>query len=158
MTVTQKDWIDILLAMLTPTIAILGIYIAYQQMRTNQRNQETNSKRLKHELYEKRFDIYIEAATLLSNIVLLGGNVTDNMLIKYWTSINASRFLLSEELTNYLKELGNKAENLKTKIIEGQEADNRTHCTKERSELQKWFHAQIGVLNEKFDNFLKLDD
>lgn len=154
----EKDWIDILLAMLTPTIAILGIYIAYQQMRTNHRNQETNSKRFKHELYERRFDIYIEAATLLRNIVLLGGNVTDNMLTKYWSSINASQFLLSEELTAYLEELGDKAEDLKTKIIEGQGTDNLANCAKERSELKKWFHAQRGVLNEKFYNFLKLDD
>jgi hypothetical protein len=31
---TEKDWIDILQALMTPTVAIFGSYIAYQQWQT----------------------------------------------------------------------------------------------------------------------------
>jgi len=40
-----KDWVEYLSALLTPTIAILGSIIGFQLWRTN-------SKRLKHELFE----------------------------------------------------------------------------------------------------------
>lgn len=38
-------------ALLTPLIAVIAVYIAWQQA-------ATNKARLKHELFEKRFDIY----------------------------------------------------------------------------------------------------
>jgi len=47
----EKDWVDILTALLTPTVAILGVTIAYQQWRLN-------SKKFKHELYDRRLHIY----------------------------------------------------------------------------------------------------
>lgn len=45
----QKDWVDYLSALLTPTVvAILGLYIAYRQWRTEE-------AKLRHELFEKRY-------------------------------------------------------------------------------------------------------
>ena len=43
------SWIDILAALLTPTIALIALYIAYQQYKINQ-------QRLRHETYERRLE------------------------------------------------------------------------------------------------------
>jgi hypothetical protein len=56
------DWIDVLSALLTPTIAILGIYIAYQQWRTNK-------NRLKLELFDKRYEIFTNIKKFIANIL-----------------------------------------------------------------------------------------
>jgi len=44
-----KGWVDILSALLVPTIAIFGSLIGFQQWRTN-------TKRLKHELFDRRYE------------------------------------------------------------------------------------------------------
>jgi hypothetical protein len=51
-----------LAAFLTPTIAVLGVYIAYNQWRTNKDS-------LRERLYEKRFDVYKGTQKLLSKII-----------------------------------------------------------------------------------------
>ena len=144
--------------LLTPIIGLLAVLIAYQQWRTNQRNEAINSKRLKHELYEKRYDVYLSARTLLREI-MIQGKVTDKMLIDYWAGTNASRFLLKKEMTDYLEELEHKAVDLQTKMEEDAEGTpGYAGGAKERGEMKKWFHAQIAVLNEKFNPYLNLEE
>lgn len=46
----DASWIQIFKALLTPVVAILGVYIAYQQWRTNR-------TRLKHELFDRRYSM-----------------------------------------------------------------------------------------------------
>jgi len=52
-----KDWVDYLAALLTPTIAILGVYFARQQWKTNRR-------RLKNELFDRRYEYFIAVRNL----------------------------------------------------------------------------------------------
>ena len=47
-----KDWVDYLTALLTPMIAIVGIGLGFLQWRINR-------LRLNHELFDKRWKIYI---------------------------------------------------------------------------------------------------
>lgn len=59
----NKDWIDILSALLTPTIAIVVAFIAYLQWRTaeEKRKQDLFDKRYKfYKLLWKHFCAYIE--------------------------------------------------------------------------------------------------
>ncbi len=53
--------IKIINALLTPIIAVLAVYIAYQQYLTNKKNSERqyylNKKKLNFELYEKQYRI-----------------------------------------------------------------------------------------------------
>jgi hypothetical protein len=43
----KKDWVDYLSALLTPTVAIFGLYIGYRQWRTDE-------VKLRHELFDKQ--------------------------------------------------------------------------------------------------------
>lgn len=143
--------------MLTPIIGIATVVIAYQQWRTNQRNEITNAQKLKHDLYEKRYAIYLAARSFLREI--MRGKITDTMLFNYWEGTNAARFLLDEEMTVYLEEIEHKAIDLQTK------AEEEAHGTpefatgaKERGEMKKWFYEQISILNERFLPFLRLEN
>jgi hypothetical protein len=56
------QWVNLLSALLTPTIAMLGIYIAYQQWSVNRAN-------LREKLFERRFQIFKKAQSFLSEIL-----------------------------------------------------------------------------------------
>jgi hypothetical protein len=142
--------------LITALIGLIAVYIAYQQWKTNRANQETNSKRLKMELYEKRFAIYDSARTFLRDTVVTS-SVTDGMLVKYWAGINSARFLLDDELTKYLEEIERKAVDLQSIQIEAQGPNGPSKGAHERGELKEWFYAQISILNEKFYPYLKLE-
>lgn len=155
----MNDWSTFITALLTPLIGFITLYIVYQQWKTNKANEETNAKRLKHELYDRRFAIYEAARSFLRDIVVKG-SISDEMLINYWSGINSARFLLDDDLTRYLEEIEKKAVDLQTKQIEAQGPDGLSGLSvgaRERGELKKWFYKQISVLNEKFYAYLKLE-
>ena len=152
----MNDWPTILSALLTPFIALIAVYIAFQQWKTNRANQETDAKRLKLEQYDKRFAIYDTARTFLKEIVV-SSLISDEMLVKYWVGINPARFLLDDDLTKYLEEIEKKAVDLQTIQIEAQGPDGPSTKASERGELKKWFYKQISILNEKFLPYLKLE-
>jgi len=56
-----KDWVDILSALLTPTITIVGIGIAVLQLKINK-------DRYKHELFEKRWDQFISIRDFIGHV------------------------------------------------------------------------------------------
>ena len=148
---------EYLSGLLIPIIGIATTIIAYQQWRTNKKNEETNARRLKYELYEKRYAIYLSARSFLREI--MKGEITDKMLIDYWTGTNAARFLLKQEMATYLEEIEHKAVDLQTKIeMEAHGTPEFAKGAKERSEMKKWFYAQISVLNEKFLPYLQLEN
>ena len=54
----SNNWIDILSALLTPLIALIAVYVAYQQ-------HKINKIRLQHELYERRLRVYKAVQTFM---------------------------------------------------------------------------------------------
>ena len=150
------DWPNYIIVFLTPLIGVITVYIAYQQWKTNCSNQQTNSKRLKHELYDKRFAIYNATRIFLRDIVVKN-SVSDEMLIKYWSGINPAHFLLDNDLATYLEEIEQKAIDLQTIQIEAQDFGKSSIQALERGELKKWFYKQISILNKIFLPYLNLE-
>src|SRR3990172_1946606 len=141
------SWTTSIAALLTPVIAIATAIIAYQQWRTNQRIQETNEKRLKHERYDKRFAVYDSARTFLRNIMINGEDVSDTMIIEYWSGINPSRFLLNQEITAYL-------EGLEREVAKYQ----RERQAAELKRMRTWAEEQVPILNNMFYPYLHSKD
>ena len=152
----MNNFITQLSGLLTPLIALIAAMIALQQWITNKRQQETNVSRLKHELYDKRFAIYDAARTFLRRVIT-SDEVTNKHLDEYWAGINPARFLLDDELTDYLEKIQNKAVDLQTNKEIGKGPEGLAPGAKERNELRKWFYTQIKTLNEKFTPYLKLE-
>lgn len=70
---SSSNWIEILSSSLTPVIAVIALYIAIQQYKTNK-------QRLRHELYEKRLAIYNVVKMHLSKVAREGTITTPDCI------------------------------------------------------------------------------
>src|SRR4030042_5371894 len=87
---------QILTGLLTPIIACIALYIAWQQ-------HVTAKRKLRLELYEKRYRIYVIIKKYLSS----GGNSNDDL--KRWSDFdsdtNEAKFLFSNDIKNYIEDI-----------------------------------------------------
>ena len=106
----EKDWVDIMTALLTPTIAVLGSVIAILQWRINR-------FRLKHELFDKRYDIYTAAMAFLVSIIQ-NGKVKEEDRLHFLAGTKGAKFLFPGKLNEYLDQIHSKACDLQCSIDE----------------------------------------
>jgi hypothetical protein len=145
-------WTTYLAALLTPTVAALGIFIAYRQWRTAQ-------NKLKLDLFERRLAVY-EAARGFISSVMTSGKTTQDREFEYLTGIRGAKWLFGDEVVQYLdKVLWHKACDLwcLQEELEGMPpGDERTRKVHAKAEIKKWLIAQLEVLDNKFSPYLKL--
>lgn len=148
----EPHWTAYLSALLVPTVAVLGAFIAYRQWRTAQ-------NKLKLELFEKRFAVYDSARKLISSI-LTSGKVQNEEMYKFLAGTGEAKWLLDAEVDDYLyKTLHTKALRLQALdsefggLMAGQE---RSANLKAQGEIKKWMVEQYSVLDAKFSEFLLL--
>ncbi len=151
----EKDWIDISTALLTPTIAVFGAFIAYRQWRISQ-------QKFRHDLYDRRFAVYTALLDLCG--ALLREGRFDNPSYSEWLKAShQGHFLFDEELNRYFSEV---TENVQTyrrieREMQKQNVKDDNARWEELSnkdiELNSWFESQFDVAREKFSRFLTLD-
>ncbi|MFC3110863.1 hypothetical protein ACFQAT_28395 [Undibacterium arcticum] len=92
----EPHWTAYLSALLTPTVALFGAYIAYQQWRLNHH-------KLKLDLFEKRWKIY--SATHDAMAVFINGSEDDRReyFVEFQRRIMDARFLCSENTVKFLE-------------------------------------------------------
>lgn len=83
-------WIDTLSALLVPTIASIGIYIAFQQY-------HINKQRLRHETYERRLNIYKCAQRYLSEI-MRDGKTSYTSALKFYQDASEAAFIFDDSV------------------------------------------------------------
>lgn len=149
----DPHWTAYLSALLTPTVAVLGSFIAYRQWRTAQ-------NKLKLELFERRFVVYSAATTLIGSI-MSSGKAKDEELFKFLSSTHDAKWLFSATIAEYFeKELYHKGIYLQCLATELQDmpvGEERTANVYKQAEIKKWFLKQYEVLDEKFSPYLKLE-
>lgn len=89
--------IDVFSALLTPLIALIAVYIAYQQWQTNRRKLEL-------ELYDGRLRVYQTVAQFVSNVVA-DASLEQQDLSDLWRNTAEADFLFGSDVRDYLKEL-----------------------------------------------------
>lgn len=148
----EIHWTTYLAALLTPTIAVLGAFIAYRQWLTAQ-------NKLKLDLFDRRFAIY-DAARILIASVMTKGKANDEELCTFESGIRSARWLLNKGIETYFEnELRRKAVELLTldKELQGLPAgDQRDKNVRKQSELRKWILNQYNVLDRHFEKYLRL--
>lgn len=140
-------------ALLTPFLAILATYIAYQQFRTNR-------LKVRSDLYDRRFRHYEGLAELLAHIGA-HADVGDEELRAFSQKTRESYFLFGEEVPKYLKTVYERAVELRTQsqllhrtnLPVGPE---RTKLAEDRAKLLKWFSSQFEVSRKTFSRYLSL--
>ncbi|MEW6143605.1 MAG: hypothetical protein AB1598_01160 [Thermodesulfobacteriota bacterium] len=150
---TTKLIIDTLSAVLVPIIAILTAYIAYQQYRTNK-------NRLRFELYDKRFEIYLSIKTFISYIVSKA-DVDIDRAFQFLRETREAEFLFDKEILEYTDEMYKKALKIHA-IVASYESlptgDRRTELVNEQLSLVTWFSSQVEIASKKFSKYLSLKD
>ena len=149
---TEPHWTTYLAALLTPTVAVLGSYIAYRQWHLAQ-------NKLKLDLFDRRFSVFEAARSLIASI-MTSGKAKDEDVFKFLLATREAKWLLDVSIAEYLdKQLYDKAIDLQTldAELEGVPVgEERTKNVSEQSEIKKWFAAQYKVLDEKFSPYLQL--
>lgn len=139
-----RDWIDILQALLTPTIAFLGLLIAWLQWRIN-------NNRLKMERFDGRFTRFEATRRFLQKLIQQGGFEEPDRL-QFLSETTGSRFVFDVKISTYLDELHSKAVDLETLNTELSDCpkSERGQKVRERADLKKWMIAQLRGLEQKF--------
>ncbi|MBV1899738.1 MAG: hypothetical protein KUG63_10290 [Cycloclasticus sp.] len=95
------SWVDILSALLVPTIAVVGLYIAYQQF-------QINKQRLRHETYERRLMVYKTVQRYLSEIIRDAKTDYDRAL-KFNSEASEAAFLFDASVQEKIDEIYKKS-------------------------------------------------
>jgi hypothetical protein len=148
----DPHWTAYLSALLTPVVAVIVAFIAYRQWRLAQ-------NKLKLDLFDKRFIVYLAARDLLASI-MTSGQAKNDEVFKYMAATREAKWLLSPTVAEYLdKKLYHKAIDLQRLDVEIdglQGGEVRTKKVYEASDIKKWFMDQYNVLDEQFAPFLRL--
>ncbi len=147
--------IEISKALLTPLIAIVAVYIAYQQYKLSKFNT-------KRELYDKNLSVYKAIMDYLGAI-LVSGNVSSLDTANLLRNTSESYFLFKKDVADYIDELykkGNKLHMYKI-MIDRYRNDNskneeyESFCQKDE-ELFEWFTKQFDETKKLFKKYLAL--
>jgi len=94
----DPHWTAYLTALLTPTVAILGAFIAFRQWKLAQ-------NKLKLDLFDRRFKVYEAARKFLSSVVT-NGEVTDEALHAFMYGTREAEWVLSQAVADYIDKQG----------------------------------------------------
>lgn len=144
-----KDIIDIVAVISVPIIASLVLLFTALQWFTNQ-------KRLKHELFDRRYAQFEAVKTFLGN--LLSGRMDDDVANEFMLATKGIRFTYSKEISEYVDEkvwsmgvdLNVFNEEIKdpVKVSEG--------VAEKRGEHMKQINKELHNLECKFIKYLQL--
>jgi hypothetical protein len=152
-TIIDSDWVKLFNALLTPTLAIIAAYIAYQQWKTNH-------LKVRHDLYERRLAIYFATMEFLS-VVFGKAEASQAEMVTFLQKTREGYFLFGPDLGDYLNKLYNRAVDLRAQNITLNQTnlpvgDERTRLAKENTELLKWFGGQFKISQKKFRKYMRL--
>jgi hypothetical protein len=155
-TVTQQTagiWMPAITAAMTSLVAATGIYIAYRQW-------DTNRKKLKLELFEKRVVVYDAAKKAIAGIYTTG-NSSQEIETQYLIGISGANWLFDEELVEFLdkKLWGIIVEIACTHSMYHGAPDGpeRNLAIQHNAEAKNKLGEQLQLLDAKFGPYLKLD-
>src|ERR1700744_6537632 len=79
--VYHRNLIDALSALLVPTVALFGVFIAYRQSQISSEQRQIAHNKLRLDLFDRRFAIYDATRTLISKV--RGGNIKMDATIAF---------------------------------------------------------------------------
>jgi len=133
---------------LTPIIAILAAWIAFQQ-------HKTNRYKLRLDLYDKRFNVFHKLISFVSSAVQQG-NVTDEQLNEFLRSTAYANFLFDKDIETYIDEMYHKGVDLHymEKSIKELSGNKQKEILDKREIVFNWFVKQFTESRKKFGRYL----
>lgn len=147
--------IEISKGLLTPLIAIVMTYIAWQQWKTNK-------QKLKLDRYDRMLLIYKEVIKLIS-IIIRDGDIDYIDLQYFRVAVSEADFLFKPEIGKYINDLNNKSIELRKindkykKSCQGKQKDyNHSEIVDNTHELLTWFSKQPLEAKSIFSKYLNI--
>ncbi|ELA7327640.1 hypothetical protein Q9X94_003777 [Vibrio alginolyticus] len=139
-----KPLIDLFTALITPTIAILGGYIAYQQY-------QTNKMALKKDLFDRRYAAFECVYDFIVTVVEWNGTSKEQRE-KFLSGTKGVEFLFDEEIKLYVDEVWERSSDdcawIEDLLVPTKNSQSSDH--------HKWFVAQRQTINCKFKKYISL--
>ncbi len=140
--------------LLTPGIACVVAYIAWQQWRTN-------ARRVKLDLFDRRFRVFDATRKLLGLWYTVG--IKDEDYLKFLQETAEARFLFGAEIEEYRDDIYQRvqrwmfaSQELRRAIERGASVEERTRLSEtEQSEI-KWAMNEVKVLADRFKKYIDL--
>jgi hypothetical protein len=133
------------IAVVTTATAMMTTYIAYRQM-------EIARTKLQHDLYMKRYEVYIGIDKILSRIGQTG-RVGENDLADFHDSTHQAMFIFDAEITSFLSIMLDNVTALQSsqrRVKNSRDSDQRIQAISEAASIKSWLSAQHVSLPKKF--------
>jgi len=138
-----EQTIEISKGLLTPLIAVIATYIAWQQWKTNQ-------QKLKLEKYDRRLHVYEEVKKILS-IILQDANASTDDLLRFRTSVSEADFLFRSEIIEFIDEIYKRGLKLRRWNQKYRDCTQTKPESSEHSKVVEEIHKELTWLTEQFD-------
>ncbi|MEK7512439.1 MAG: hypothetical protein AAB575_05520 [Patescibacteria group bacterium] len=140
----------------TAMIALVTVYIAYQQYKTNK-------DKLRLELFNKRFSVYNGFRSALDEIQI-SPKFSHDGFKNFYSKTSGGDFLFGDDITNYREVFVKKM--IHFNVVNGRLfgkhpnipiGDKRNKLATERGELENWFSEQYDELKVIFNRYIKFE-
>jgi hypothetical protein len=134
------------------------LQIGEQQSTAARQQAELAAVRLRHDLFDRRFELFDTTRTFLIQDVYPQMNPTSDAIFIFARKTATAAFLVDRPLREYLEELRTSAFKLQklSTHIALQHGPDHAEKVQQRSQLVEWFGVQHEVLVTKFQPFLTL--
>jgi hypothetical protein len=138
--------------LLTPVIAVVAVYIARQQWKTN-------AHKLKLDLYDRRFKVF-EAAREILGLMYTSG-VRDAQLLNFLTKTADTEFLFGREVKEYLEEIYRHVQTLisaNSQMSANWETpvEVRSRIAEAETTEVRWATGEVNRIADRFKKYLNL--
>lgn len=151
----MADIAELSKALMTPLIAVVATYIAWQQWKTNQ-------LKLHLDRYDRRLKVYEEVRQILS-VIVRDAKASYDDLLRFRRAVSEADFLFGPEIPAYIDEIYQRG--VKLQYWSGEYRDY-TQTTPEGYDHQKvcdgmhaeliWLSGQFDPAHQKFKKYLDI--
>jgi hypothetical protein len=140
-------------ASLSPVIAGIAVYIAIRQWLTNR-------QRVKLDIFDRRFRVFLEVRKVLSSVIP-EGSASNERFLRFRTGVAQSYFIFGPEIETYLDEIY--SHGIKLAYADGQRRSPKEQRAEDHDSMKfskevhthlTWLMGQLPVAKEKFKKYL----
>lgn len=134
--------IEVSKALLTPLIAVVATYIAWQQW-------NTNKQKLVLDRYDRRLRVYGEVIKILS-IIIRDAKASYDDLLKFRSSVSEADFLFGPEIAEYIDEIYKRGVKLQYWNLTYRDYTQEMPPGYDHNKVVEGMHAELTWLTEQF--------
>ncbi len=139
--------VTVLSALLTPTIAGIATYIAWQQHATNRRQ-------LRLALLDRRIAVFNATMNLIRAVLTDPDETELKRIFNFYSETSQHFFLFGPEIGTYIDEVSQKA----LKVREYNFSMDNPENPRKQTELLSWFDKQREEAKQKFFKYVAFSD